>query len=190
MDIMDIPNGRSGNWTVEEFEVSENDANFFNLRCAFQPGMGHRGIKPGRYKRLKHFKTTVMSNTPAEIGDHRYFILIAEGDILINGLGLGVVLSELLKKDKVKSITVIEKSKDVIKLVGKHFEKDERVSIIHADAYKWKPPKGTKYNYVWHDIWSYISGDNVEGMKKLHRRYGRRTSWQGSWCRELCEMYR
>jgi hypothetical protein len=34
---------------------------------------------------------------------------------------------------------------------------------------------------VWHDIWLDLCTDNLEGMGKLHRKYGRRTDWQGSW---------
>ena len=64
---------------------------------------------------------------------------------------------------------------------------DCKLNIICADALEWKPPKGTRYNAVWHDIWDNICGDNLDDMKKLHRKYGRRTNWQGSWCRDQCE---
>jgi spermidine synthase len=116
------------------------------------------------------------------------FIYKAEGHVLINGLGLGVCLKAVLEKKEVIKVTVIEKSEDVIKLVAPSFQ-DDRVEIINADAFEYKPPKGVVYDVVWHDIWQDICTDNLEQMKKLHRKYGRKCKWQGSWSRKLCEYY-
>ena len=73
-----------------------------------------------------------------------------------------------------------------IKLIAPHYN-DPRLEIIHADAFEWKPPKGVRYNCVWHDIWDYICTDNLPEMHKLHRKYGRRCDYQESWCRSVCE---
>jgi len=80
---------------------------------------------------------------------------------------------------------VIELSEDVIKLVEPHLKErwGERLTVIHANALIWQPPKGAKYDMVWHDIWPTICTDNKETMTTLHRRYGRRAKWQGSWAR-------
>ena len=190
MDIsIDVPNGISGNWTVEDFEISEEAAQFENMRAAIRGG---RCVKPGKFKRLMRNRQCIMSNTPAEISDHVRFIFRAKlgGDILINGLGLGVALKEILKSTDVWTVTVIEKSEDVISLVAPTYRSDPRVTIIHADAFKWKPPKGKRYDAVWHDIWDNICTDNLSEMTKLHRKYGKCTDWQDSWCKELCRRYR
>lgn len=184
---VNIPDKKIGNWAVKSFTVSKEDALIFNMRAIWQPGA--RRIKPGTYKKLTKNGTIIMSNTPAEIRDHSYFLHIAKGDILINGLGLGVAVKYLLGKKEVKSITVIEKSQDVIQLVAPHLN-DPRLNIIHADAFEWKSPKGMQYDYVWHDIWDNICSDNLPEMHKLHRKYGRKSGWQGSWVRELCERNR
>lgn len=186
-----IPEGVSGDWRVEKFEVTQEGANMWNLRVAINPGRGHTLIEPGHYTRLVRrntsFKdgTVVMSDTPGEVETNRYFVTMAKGNVLINGLGLGVVLQMILAKDDVKHVTVIENSKDVIKLVAPHFT-DPRLEIIHADALEWKPPRGMRYDAVWHDIWDYICADNLPEMKRLHSKYGRRAKWQGSWGREFC----
>lgn len=88
------------------------------------------------------------------------------------------------------SVTVIERSPDVIALVGEYYKKKygNRLNIINADAFTWKPPKNKVYDVVWHDIWDSISGDNLPEMHKLHRRYGRHARWQASWCRYRCEQ--
>jgi len=187
---VNIPDGKSGDWEVSTFEVSEEDAVRYNIRAVFH--VGARTIDPGKYKRLTRNGSVIMSTTPAEIADNREFFWEVEdrgGNILLNGLGLGVVLFKILKNKSVDSVTVIEISTDVIKLVAPSFAHDNRVNIIHADAFDWKPPKGVRYNAAWHDIWDNICATNLPEMIKLHRKYGRRCDWQGSWCKELCKRY-
>ena len=187
-----VPDGKSGNWSVETFTVSEKEAELEMIRSMFSFSSRGRGVPVGTYKRLMRNCTVVMSNTPDEIRDHLYFIHKAKagGHILINGLGLGVSLKAILESDKVKSVTVIEKSPDVIALVAPSFANEKKVTIICADALEWKPPKGVRYQAVWHDIWDNICADNIPEMSKLHRKYGRKTYWQGSWGKALCARNR
>ena len=153
---------------------------------------GGREIVAGEYTKLMRGNTIVMSDTSAEISDHSYFVRQARGNVLINGLGLGWAVEALLQKESVKYITVIEKSLDVINLVAKHYEdkcpKDKKLWILQGDALDYKAPRGKRYDAVWHDIWDNICADNLEDMKTLHRKYGRRCDWQGSWCRYQCEV--
>jgi len=183
-----VPDGRSGDWTVETFEVGGPEMDAFNLRAMIHPG--GRMIEAGTYKKLCYKGKIIMSNTPAEIQDHLSFIYKAQGNILINGLGLGMALKAILEKPEVKSVTIIEKSQDVIKLVAPTYNKDPRVTIHWADAYEWKPPVMASYDYVWHDIWDDLCIDNLLQMAKLHRKYGKKTKWQGSWGKELCQEYK
>jgi hypothetical protein len=184
---VDVPDGRSGEWAVETFEVSETEAKFESLRAM----INHTGreLSPGTYKRLTRNRCVVMSNTPAEVRDHRDFIFEAKRceNVLINGLGLGVALKEVLKSSVLKKVIVVEKSEDVIRLVGPAYTTDPRVTLVHADAFEYTPPKGMKFGAVWHDVWDNICSENLPEMKRLHRKYARRTRWQESWCRELCE---
>lgn len=98
----------------------------------------------------------------------------------------------MLDKPAVDKVTVIEISPDVITLVGSYLKEHfgARLEIIEADAFTWQPPRGVRYGAVWHDIWDNICSDNLPEMHKLHRKYGRRTDWQGSWCRWRCEDQR
>ena len=177
-----IPEGRRGLWAVERFEIPESS--FESMRLA----VSGRGVRPGTYTALKHdHRGLIMSDTPAEQWDHMPFIRRATGHVLINGLGLGMCLGAVLKKTEVTAVTVIEVDADVIALVGPHYTPDQRVRIIHCDAFNYAPPKGERYGAVWHDIWDSICGDNLPEMHRLHRKYGRRTDWQGSWCRDECE---
>ena len=186
---VDVPEGVSGDWKVESFVVTEEDANFQALRAAISSGRGRGVLEPGKYKKLTYCGAIVMSNTPDEINDQRYFVHKAKGNVLINGLGLGITLKLVLEKPEVINVTVIEKSEDVIKLVAPTYQKDPRLVILNADAFEYKPPKGAHYDAVYHDIWNNITSDNLPQMHKLHRKYGRKCDWQGSWCREWCEYY-
>lgn len=181
-----LPTGKCGDWSVEHFEVNEKQAEIERLSSIFN---GNRGVPAGTYTALKESRYLIMSDTPNEIQDHLSIIREAKDHVLINGLGLGVVLQAVIEKPEVTHVTVIEKSKEVIVLVGLFYQEKygDKLTIIHADALDWKPPKGQAFGAVWHDIWNDICVDNLPEMIKLHRKYGRRTDWQDSWCRGECE---
>jgi hypothetical protein len=184
----DVPEGVSGEWKVQKFTVSIQDEAFQKMRAMWSSSDRGRYVPAGTYTRLVRDKEVIMSDTPDEINDQRYAIYEAKGHCLINGLGLGITTELVLQKPEVEFVTVIEISKDVIKLVGDHLLRKgygKRLNIVLADTMEYKPPKGSKFGMVWHDIWDSICEDNLEEMKKLHRRYGRLTDWQGSWGREL-----
>ena len=193
---VDVPVGESGEWKVEKFKVEEKDVELQNMRAAFHPSERCRMVPVGEYTRLIRgsgiFRDVIMSDTPAEIMDHLDFIREARGKVLINGLGLGVALNAILQKPEVEQVTVIEISEDVVKLVGQHYmdKAKSKLKIILADALTWRPEKGERFDVVWHDIWDNICSDNLESMKKLHRSYGRKCDWQGSWGKELCKYQR
>uniref|UniRef100_A0A6M3L984 Methyltransferase n=1 Tax=viral metagenome TaxID=1070528 RepID=A0A6M3L984_9ZZZZ len=183
-----IPEGVSGNWKVEKFIVSEFDEKLEIMRSMFSFSSRGRYTPQGDYTRLMRNGTCVMSDTPDELRDQRFAILEAKNHVLINGLGLGCIAELCLMKPEVSFVTVIEISEDVINLVGNYLKAKypDKLNIVLADAMEFKPLKGAKFGMVWHDIWDNICSDNLPEMKKLHRKYGRYTEWQGSWCRERC----
>lgn len=187
---IDVPDGKQGPWTVETFEVSEAEAQWQNMRARFS--FSDRGlfIKPGIYKRLRRNGTVVMSNTPSEIRDLWPLYMHRRGDVLLNGLGLGCALKLCLESQEVRTVTVVEVDADVIDLVGTHYTKNSRVKIVHADAFAYKPPRGRRFYACWHDIWDNITSENLNGMQRLHRKYGRICRWQGSWKHEECKRLR
>lgn len=177
---LSVPDGVCGDWRIESFTVSDQESRWTALRP-------REYVAPGTYKRLMRGRTVVMSNTPMEIRTNWSIVHRATGSVLINGLGLGMVLAAILEKPEVEAVTVVEIAEEVITLVGPTYQSDPRVEIIHADAMAYRPAKGQRFNAVWHDIWDYICADNLTQMRTLHRRYGRRADWQGSWCRYECE---
>lgn len=169
-----LPDMASGEWRIENFKTDRQD---------FHAMLHGRSVPVGEsFTRLMRGHTLVMSDTPAEMRDHWEAVYEAKGSCLLNGLGIGMVLKNILLKKEVTDVTVIEVSQALIDLVKPHY-KDTRVTFVCADALTYKPPKGKRYDMVWHDIWDGICSDNLKDMKKLHRKYGRLTKWQGSWCR-------
>lgn len=187
IDKVTVAEGTSGEWSVETFFVDQKGAQLHNMRCIINRQYS-REIRVGTYTKLKCNGHIVMTDTPAEMGDHSFFAYEVTGRVLVNGLGLGMIANAIAKKEEVIEILVIEKSEDVIKLVADSVH--EKVKIIHADAFLFNPRKegilkaGEKFDYVWNDIWNNICGDHWEDMKKLHRRYGKWAKNQDSWCRE------
>ncbi len=187
---IDVPEGSNGAWRIERFTVTEENEQFGILR-AMATGRG-RYAPAGNYTRLMRNGTLVMSDTPDEIGDHMAAISMAKGEVLVNGLGLGICVAAMLEKPEVEHVTVVEIAPEVIGLVGPWLKQgyDEQVDFVLADALTWKAPTNKRYDVVWHDIWDSICTDNLEEMKTLHRKYGRRCNWQGSWCRARVELLR
>ena len=182
------PDGSRNDWRIESYVVSQAESDWTKVRAVVK----HRDeyVPAGTYRRLVRGTTIVMSNTPMEIRTHDAFVRRATGKVLINGLGLGMALTAILKKPEVESVRVIELTREVIDLVAPSYRDDPRVRIIQANAFDYKPERGVRFNAIWHDIWDTICADNLPEMHRLHRKYARRTDWQGSWCRYECEQLR
>ena len=173
----------SDNFVLEHFEISEFDA--------FRE-MIHSQIstRPGKFVRLRRkggFGGVVMSDTLHEQRTNSSVVANAQGDVLIAGFGIGMILVPMLLNPKVTSITVVEISPEVPKMVLPYLPNKEKLNVVYADIMEWKPPRGKKWDVIYFDIWDNISADNYEEMKTLHRRYGRRKRvWIGSWCKKTC----
>ena len=183
---VNIPEAKSGEWYVERFIVKDDiQKAIFNLHA------GGRSVPNGTYTRLMRdhsWNNPMMSDTPSEIYDHYEPIYKAQelgGRILLNGLGLGCVLKAILTFPNVTRIDVVELEQDIINLVAPSYN-DPKVHIYNEDAYTITWDKSDRWTVAWHDIWANICSDNLEGMAKLHRKYGHKVIWQGSWAKELC----
>ena len=129
-----------------------------------------QGIPVGKYARLMVNGHVMMSETPMEHRTNRDFVWDAHGDVLVGGLGLGMILLAVQDKDEVKSITVIEKNPDVVEAVYHQLPLNAKVTLVQGDVFTWKPDR--KYDCIYMDIWSYVNEDIYEEMKTLKRKYG------------------
>lgn len=94
-----------------------------------------------------------MSDTPFEINTAMPFAKLAHGDVLIGGLGLGMVPTMLNYKRSINSITVIEQSETVINLVASQLN-IPRMKIVQGDIWEYMDgPLERQYDCIWGDIW-------------------------------------
>ena len=153
---------RKGEAYLEVYTIKDND--FYAMMS---------GIPSGDYVRLYVGREMMMSNTPMEYDTQREFLYKAHGDVVIAGLGLGSVVFGIQDKENVTSITVIEKSQDVIDLITSQVTFNDKVKIICADAFEWKPEKGTRFDCAFLDIWPYINSDVYEEMVTIKKWYSK-----------------
>jgi hypothetical protein len=100
-----------------------------------------------------------MTLTPVDVDTCEKEIKKAHGKVVTFGLGLGYFTYMVSEKDNVESITVVEKSENVIRLFEKHilprFTHREKVKIINADAFEYAerimPEENFDYAFV--DTW-------------------------------------
>jgi spermidine synthase len=166
-----VPAGRLGDVQVEHLEITDGGG----IHAMLHGG----GTRNGTYAILKIRRSVVMSDTDMERRSNLGVILDAQGDVLIGGLGLGMIVCPLLRKPTVRTITVIELNPDVTAHVEpaiRHWADVQglthfgRLNIVQGDVYTWKPAKGQKFDAIYFDVWPDISEDNLDGIARLHAR--------------------
>jgi hypothetical protein len=163
-----------GEYSIERFDVTPEqaeNARLVGLVQSFASGI-HRysDFESGTYTRLVKGSALLMTDTPDEIRDHEWPLTHAYGHVLITGLGLGIVAMGCARDKDVTSVTVVEKSGEVIELVCPHIYHD-KLTVVHADAFEWEPPPDTHFNIAWHDIWPTMCSDNLIEMEALRQHY-------------------
>ena len=166
---------------MKKYILTEQQVEFAKLRASFRGEyLEVLGLKPGEYIKLIHNGNLVMSNTPMEICTQKEMVDKANGDVLIAGLGLGLLLLYIQNNPDITSIMVIEKYGEVIELVAPQLPLDDKVDIVNADIFSWLPPEGTKYDTIYFDIWNNICGDNYPESKVLHKRFRKYFNYQNT----------
>lgn len=115
-----------------------------------------------------------MSVKPNEIETMQKPIENARGKVLAYGLGLGYFAFMASMKSTVDSVTVVEKSADIIELFSQEilpqFPNKQKIKIIQADAYEYaqQAAPGENFDYIFSDIW-HDTGDGLSMYLKLRR---------------------
>lgn len=163
-------------------------------------------------KYLKHFvvgeehvflykrgEGVMMSTHQTETMSNQDFINQAYGDVIIFGLGLGMIIFPLLDDKDIKSITIVEHDSGVIDMVGKiikEHDKGNKVTIIQGDAFQYHEkinPMVRRFDTIYFDIWIKINEEAFAEMEMLHELYRKcmrsNVSYMSSWCYELKDEY-
>lgn len=190
-----LEEGERGEACVEFYEVSKEDEQFTRMRAAVT-GSGRCMVASGQYVRLKIGGYLVMSNTDQEKRENTEAVDRAEGDVLVAGLGLGLMLIPVCLMDRVRSVTAVEISQDVIDLVGppirRHLEAQGngaagKLEIVQGDIFEFKPRRGQRWDIIWFDVWADSCVDNIKGINRLKQKFKGRLNrsnpvcWMGAW---------
>jgi hypothetical protein len=181
--------GKIGESRLEAFEVSELASRMTAI--SHRPGLNY--VPPGKYLRLYVGGVLMMSDTPMEVRTNWDVMNESWGNVLIAGLGMGAILPTILADDRVLSATVIERSADVVRLVGPQLATvagGDKLRIVNADIFEWRPRKGVKFDTIYFDIWPNICIDNLDEIRVLHQRFkgykskaGTMSSWMADYLR-------
>ncbi len=112
-----------------------------------------------------------MTLTPVDLDTSDEAIEAAHGKVVTFGLGLGYYAYMCSEKPEVESITVVEKSPDVIRLFKTYilpqFKHSEKVRIIEADAFEYaeREMPGEGYELAFVDTWR----DASDGLPMYER---------------------
>lgn len=157
-------------------ELTIDTPSSFERMRASMSGMA---LNREKYARLLLNGSVMMTDADFERRTNSSFMQNAHGDVLIAGLGIGLILDPITSK--CNSVTVVEKSSDVIALIGPHYPS---VKIVQSDIFAWQPPAGSSWDTIYFDIWPDINSDTVaEGtkLKRRYRKYLREDGWMESW---------
>ena len=131
----------------------------------------------------KGYSMPLMQDSEAEYNDHQWLWDNATGDVLIGGLGVGLVNKVLIDNSNITSVTIIEKYQDVIDLVWDNCAKDERFNLIHADINTWEIPADSHWDIGFFDTW--ISNDvwSLDEYKNdMIEKYSPHLTKINGWC--------
>lgn len=156
---------------IEKFSISEEEARRYNLRVVYdfnersKKSVSDTFVYPGDYIRLVIDNRTMMSDTQFEYITNKDFIDACKGEVLIFGLGLGLLPNTI--KDKVESMDIVEYSPEVLTLVKPKLEFIKNLNIIQGDMNEYIPEK--KYDYILMDIWDNITSD-LDEIREIEKK--------------------
>jgi hypothetical protein len=166
-------------YSISRISLTESEVYIEHIRGAVDGNSWlFMGLKPNfDYVRLvKKGDGVMMSDTPMERRTNLDFISKANGDVLIFGLGLGLIIIPLLQDEEIKSVTVVELHQELIDTVLpilNQFDKQNKLTVIQGDCFEYHTqiPKEKKYDCIYGDIWIDINTENYEEMKDLTKKY-------------------
>lgn len=176
------------NIDVEKAIASKTIKDFYNVTNEYENFSDVYLFKKGEI---------VMCSTELELLTNKPFIDNVTGDVLIVGLGLGMVVFPLLTEDSITSITIIEKELDLIDFVGlkiSEMDINNKVTILVGDAYNHYDRLDTnkKYDTIFLDFWNQIDMSNVDEVTSMKQYYSpflkNETSKIISWCEDIKEL--
>jgi len=190
-EVTGIPEGESGDFSIQHCTTTTGPPSWLNY-------VNYKSLTGGPYTVLcQKFNGSpwmnIMQDSEAEYTEHDWLLSRMSGDILLGGLGIGMIHIPLLESSDVTSVTVVEKYQDVIDLVWDDCPKDERFTLVHDDIHTWDPDSTdglptTSWDVGWFDTWLTMDSDSnnnviTSDMYKtmMQDKYGSMVTEIGGW---------
>jgi hypothetical protein len=129
----------------------------------------HNGIRwMGTDKNFIHPKDTLYSQYD-----------LAHGNVLLTGLGFGILAVALAQKENVSSVTVLELNSDVTKAFLENNSQNDKIKIIQGDATSYTTD--LKYDCLLPDHYEFQSDSwKLRDMSNIFKRVDAETYWPWS----------
>jgi len=172
--IVDLPE-----WEYEDLKVDHHIIEP-NKRMEMLGGMGFvRYEKEIIIRRLFHKKTLWMSDSPSELRDMENLASTLYGDVLIAGLGMGILTTLAHQNEKVTSITVVEILPELVYFIRDYIPMS-KIILTPMDYREFVLTLGPgEFDTAALDIWANISLDDLPDMLGLWEDTRKITKVQG-----------
>jgi hypothetical protein len=129
-----------------------------------------------------------MSDAPLEQESTLPAVPLAKGEVLICGLGIGLLPTLIKDKEEVTHIDIVEINSDIIRLIFNQI-KTPKMTIIQADAWRYLAETDKKYDFIHIDIWGSITAplQEIEKATELGKQCLKPTGKIRCWLQELYE---
>ena len=174
---VDIPEGISGDYEIAHY-TNETEDNMWQVYLEM------KGETDDAFTVLtkEGCPMPIMQDSEAEYNEHQWLWDNMSGDVLVGGLGIGMINQALIDNPNVTSVTIVEISQDVVDLVWDDCPKDDSFSLVVADFETWTPPEGTTYDVIWCDAWIWDNPLTYAAYRNLMtERYSPYTNEIGYW---------
>ncbi len=171
-----IPEGSLGKWELKTMTLEPCEAFVCNDFCVCPDGRMIPQIgffsRAYRYPAVLENGREWMTLMPNETVTTLPAVAKARGKVLTYGLGLGYFAFMASEKDEVSSVTVVERSGEVIELFRTHilpqFPHRDKIRVICADAFEYAKHQAPfeRFDFVFADIWHDV-GDGRELYLKM-----------------------
>jgi len=142
----------NGNFMVERFMVDPSEAEILNRSFEENCPFPLSKVAPGQYTKLTYYGAAIQVDLVPMMEMVAGFVEAAHGDVLVTGLGLGLMGPMLVQNPNVKTITFMEYEPAITKLVEPRMQGDKPITVIFGDA-RQALQVPVFYDCVFHDLW-------------------------------------
>jgi len=182
-EVTGVPNGESGDFKIQNCTTTTGEGSWLNYVNYKQLTGGPYTVL---YQKMYGHWLNIMQDTEAEYSEHDWLMSRLSGDILIGGLGIGMINIPLLASSDITSVTIVEKNQDVIDLVWANCAKDDRFTIVCDDINTWDPDATdglptTSWDVGWFDTWLTFDEKLSDYITRINNKYGSYVTEIGGW---------